>query len=63
MADVEKINISITPRHAEFPRDYITGLRAIWTEGKVSGSATDVDFTALLNEARSKLISIRSRGR
>lgn len=58
MIDVKKINIPMTPQHG-----YLAELRAAWTEGKVSGSATAVDFNALLNEARSELVSIRNRCR
>ena len=42
-------------------RDDIAKLRALWTEGKASGSSTEVDFDDALNEARAELASLKNR--
>lgn len=38
-------------------REGIAKLRAMWDEGKASGPAVDVDFGAVLDEARQELAS------
>nr|WP_210267119.1 MULTISPECIES: type II toxin-antitoxin system ParD family antitoxin [Agrobacterium tumefaciens complex] len=42
-------------------RDDIAKLRALWAEGKASGSSTEVDFDEALNEARAELASLKNR--
>ena len=42
-------------------RDDIAKLRALWTEGKASGSSTEVDFDDTLSEARAELASLKNR--
>jgi antitoxin ParD1/3/4 len=43
----------------ESRRDDIAKLREMWAEGKASGTPTEVDFDALLAEARAELNSAR----
>ena len=38
-------------------REDIAKLRAMWEEGKASGPAVDVDFDAMLDEARQEIAS------
>ncbi|EKJ93753.1 hypothetical protein C241_22191 [Bradyrhizobium lupini HPC(L)] len=91
MANVEKISVSMTPRHAEILRDAVESgayasssevireamrdwsakwverrgdiakLRALWREGKASGTSTELDFDEALNEARAELASLKNR--
>lgn len=44
-------------------RSDIAKLRALWAEGKESGSSTEVDFDQALNEARAELASLKTRAR
>lgn len=44
-------------------REDIARRRALWDEGKASGSATEVDFDALLEEARQELAAPVTHGR
>ncbi|KJF67435.1 type II toxin-antitoxin system ParD family antitoxin [Rhizobium nepotum] len=44
-------------------RGDIAKLRALWAEGKESGSSTEVDFDQALNEARAELASLKTRAR
>lgn len=44
-------------------REDIVKLRAMWEEGKESGPAVEVDFDAVLDEARQEIASTASHAR
>jgi antitoxin ParD1/3/4 len=44
-------------------RDDITKLRAMWEEGKASGPAVEVDFDAVLDEARQEMTAANPHAR
>jgi antitoxin ParD1/3/4 len=44
-------------------REDIAKLRAMWEEGKASGPAVEVDFEAVLDEARQEIASAPPHGR
>jgi len=44
-------------------REDIVKLRAMWEEGKASGPAVEVDFDAVLDEARQEIASTASHAR
>ncbi|MCL6708075.1 type II toxin-antitoxin system ParD family antitoxin [Pseudomonas sp. R2.Fl] len=44
-------------------RDDLARLQVLWAEGKASGEAGEVDFDAVLDEARKELQAARRHGR
>lgn len=67
MADVEKINGSMTPQQADLERvarkGVIKRLRLLWDEGKASGTPVASDFGKLRQDARQQLENAKTNGR